>query len=208
MHTIKTFNTRDTWIQATLPHIQGDYIALSGGSTPKPIYHAMTQLPQTELIHFYQVDVRYVPKTDNQSNQRMIRETLHPNHFHTIDTSLPIEKACMKYEAELPKQFDLVILGIGTDGHTASLFPQSEALGEANKQVTHTVKPNTDEKRITLAFPPIMNSKTIIILLQGQEKKKIIDELFHANKLISELPAKKLLDHQNLYIHYLETEKE
>ena len=115
-------------------------IALSGGSTPQEIYRSISKklsfMPFDNDLHFYQVDERYVPSTDKDSNQKMITETfaslldlkLKNVHFHFFDTSLPIKESLSKYTKELPKNFDLTILGIGPDGHAASLFPDSKAL--------------------------------------------------------------------------------
>ncbi len=213
---LKTFTTEQDWINSTIKYINNiltpytlnltSHISLSGGNTPKPIYQAMQKLPNIDQIRFYQVDERYVPKNHEKSNYKMIQDTLHPRHFHFFDTTLPIDECLKKYEQELPNQLDISILGLGTDGHTASLFPNTPQLS-STKKVEHTILPNTKDnevgkERLTLTFQEIMKSKNLILIVKGKEKKQILDDLLNSNKTIQELPAKKLLEHKNLTIHF------
>lgn len=191
-------------------------IGLSGGATPLPLYRALSE--QTGLafsrIEFYMVDERYVPADHEHSNQKMIRETLiepHLHHlggFHYFDTSLPIEASLAKYEKELDdipnQELDLIILGMGTDGHIASLFPGSDALTE---KYHCTAKSETDHHpvhdRLTMTYPIIMKAKSLLLLTKGNEKKKVLDTMFKSNKSMAELPAEKLEEHNNLAIFHL-----
>ena len=185
-------------------------IALSGGSTPLPLYQyiSKTKLP-FEKIEFYIVDERFVPLNNQDSNYKMINENLIKpigdklKKFVFFNTSLSINECLSDYEKKLPDKFDLVILGMGNDGHIASLFPNSEALQEENKS---TINSQTDNyavwERLSISLPLILNSKKILLLLKGSDKKVALDVLLNSDKSPSEFPAKYLLNHPDFTIHY------
>jgi len=179
-------------------------IALSGGSTPKPIYGnlALREMP-FERIEFFQVDERYVDKKDFSSNYAMIIESFKKSNlgsFYYFDTDLPIDDCLKKYASELPQQFDLAILGMGNDGHVASVFPYSPAIG-INAKVAHTLTDDFDIKdRLTVTLPMILKSKKLLLLLNN--KKAALDELLNGTKTVEEFPAKALLNHSDFTINY------
>lgn len=187
-------------------------IALSGGSTPKEIYQSLAKklsfMPFTNPVHFYQVDERHVPATNKDSNQKMITEAfatltnlkLKNVHFHFFDTSLPLEKSLKNYTKELPKSFDLMILGIGPDGHTASLFPNSKELTSKASVAHTTTKEFAVKDRLTLTFGPILKSKNLLVLLKN--KPEIIAEINSPTKSPKEFPAHKLTSHKKLNIYF------
>lgn len=200
---IRLFSDEDHFINESVDQIvnacpdgRGN-VALSGGSTPQKVYEALPSLPD---VAFYQVDERYVPHNDERSNHKLITQTINPKDFHFFDTSLPIEEALTQYEKELPAEpFDLMVLGIGTDGHTASLFPGSRALKEEQKPVAHTTTDTFDVRdRLTLTFPPILQTKKLLILLKGKEKQDVLNKLTSGKEV---LPATRLLTHPNAEFH-------
>ncbi len=195
---INEFQNEEDFIKASLElikKISPKTVALSGGNTPKNLYKKMSEL-SLKNVEFFQVDERYVQKEHEDSNYKMIQERLEKD-IHHFDTSLSIPESLEKYKKELPEQFDLTILGIGNDGHTASLFPNTAAL-HSQEKVAHT---KNIQDRLTITFPIILNSKNILVLLKN--KKEVLEELKNPSKTIEEFPCLKLLEHQNLEINCL-----
>ena len=188
------------------------HIALSGGSTPLPFYkklRSVTSIPW-ERVHLFLVDERYVPITDPASNLGMIQSSLGTpllsklKGFTYFHTDLSIKKALDLYKSELTQvpYFDVAILGIGPDGHTASLFPKTAALKTKSMVASTQTEIFTVKKRLTITFPVILKSRHLLILMKGEDKAKTIYELCEGEKNIAEFPAKKLLRHQDLTIHF------
>ena len=206
---IQTFTNKDTFINTAILFIRdyaGQHVALSGGNTPKPIYEGLALEWEDSEKMVYQVDERYVPATHAASNQKMIQQTLAPLKKRYINTSLPIKEAIKDYQKGLPP-FDLTVLGVGTDGHIGSLFPNTPELSEKKDFVIHTTTDVYEIKdRITLSLPAIRRSKRILILLQGKEKKSVVKEILSGDKTIKDFPVKALLDHPGLTIYYYKGE--
>ena len=190
-------------------------IALSGGSTPLKIYQALaadSSFP-IEEINFFQTDERYVPPEDQESNFKLITESLFknrkPKSFTHFDTKLPIEECADEYENNIKDiSFQITLLGIGTDGHTASLFPSSPALEQTKRLAVHTDTDNFAIKdRLTITFPQILKSKKLLVLLEGPKKHRILSILTNSlpdkKRDISNFPALKLLEHEDLNLFYL-----
>lgn len=172
-------------------------IALAGGSTPKPLYEALAQdsLPW-DKIHVFWGDERYVDSNHPDSNQKMAREAwLHKvnipeNNIHPMPTQSqnPKEDA-LKHEQELKDffgvksgefpSFDLILLGMGDDGHTASLFPHTEALKISDRLIT--VGNKNDEPRITFTVPLINNAACVIFLVAGSNKQEALEQIFSSS---------------------------
>ncbi|MHB9132227.1 MAG: 6-phosphogluconolactonase [Armatimonadota bacterium] len=174
--------------------------ALSGGDTPAATYRLLAESPARQQMpwsqtQFFWGDERCVPPDDPRSNYGMVYRTLlsyidvDPSQVHRIkgeDPSPP--DAAAEYAEELPDHFDLLLLGIGTDGHTASLFPGSAALTEHERRVVTTTAPN-GEQRISITPPVILSARHILLLAAGAEKAAAISRALTGPLDIATTPA-------------------
>jgi 6-phosphogluconolactonase len=175
-------------------------IAISGGSTPKATFQLLADPAQPWLgrmpwhkLDLYWVDERCVPPDGAESNYRMTREALldhvplAPEQIHRMEGELEPEAAAARYESELrdsfrlegaeSPRFDLIALGMGPDGHTASLFPHTEAIHEIARLVTANHVPQKDSWRITLTWPVINHACSVFFLIAGADKAAILKEV-------------------------------
>lgn len=182
-------------------------VALSGGQTPGGLYTSLSEQKESlpwPATHVFQVDERFVPAGHSESNLRLLRQTLldhvpiPDDHIHAIDTSLPgPDEAAWRYENDLIRhfhpgpggfpRFDLVMLGLGPDGHVASLFPGNEVLCETRRLV-RAVRPGRPVlDRVTLTFPVINNARRIVFVVLGPGKASVLKEAVEIRR--SSLPA-------------------
>jgi 6-phosphogluconolactonase len=154
-------------------------VMLAGGSTPRAVYWqlALIQGLPWEKVEIYFGDERAVPPGDSQSNYRMAHESLldavpiPPDQIHRMSAERPDrEAAADEYARRLPERLDLVILGVGEDGHTASLFPGSPTLREMVRKVVAVVGPKAPLHRLTVTPPVIAAAREKIILVSGADK--------------------------------------
>lgn len=169
-------------------------LVLAGGSTPKPLYQALAEqdLPWSK-IHIFWGDERYVPATHQDSNRLMASQALldkvdlPAENIHAMDTtSGDPHLDAQKHEAELHQffqtqpgtfpSFDLILLGMGDDGHTASLFPQTEALKVRDRLVT--VGNKDGQPRLTYTIPLIDRAKCVLFLVAGANKRPALQQVF------------------------------
>ncbi|QNI32798.1 6-phosphogluconolactonase [Alloacidobacterium dinghuense] len=168
-------------------------IAVSGGSTPKRTFELLAnpkekflQAMPWEKLELYFVDERTVPPTDKDSNYRMTREAmldkvpLKPEQVFRIKGELPPEEAAARYESTLRNQFklegaevprfDVLALGMGDDGHTASIFPHTAGIHELARLVYANQVPQKDTWRVTLTWPVIIQAGEVFFLIGGKDK--------------------------------------
>lgn len=181
-------------------------IALSGGSTPKPLYEQLaTQALPWDKIHIFWGDERYVPPTHPDSNARMAREAwldhvpLPPANIHPMPTGAgdPSVDAAT-HEAELHTffqtapgtfpSFDIMLQGMGDDGHTASLFPHTEALHVRDRLVT--VGNKDGQPRITFTAPLINQARTVLFVVAGANKQTALDHVFAPEDDANQYPSR------------------
>lgn len=156
----------------------GCRLALAGGSTPAPAYRALAARELAwRSVEIFFGDERAVPPNDPQSNYRMARETLldaasiPSDHIHRMPAErLDREAAAAEYARRLPEHLDLIILGVGEDGHTASLFPGSSALKEPVRKVLPVVGPKPPSDRLTVTPRVIEAAREKIVLVSGAAK--------------------------------------
>lgn len=164
-------------------------LVLTGGNTPRPLYRFLAAdyrgALDWQLVDVFFGDERHVPHDDEDSNFRMARDTLlqglpiPPDRVHPIPTGGTPDANARAYEQTLlkvfggPPAFDLVLLGMGADGHVASLFPESPALDEIERWVVATEAPPSSpvRDRITLTFPALNTAHTVLFLVSGEGKR-------------------------------------
>jgi 6-phosphogluconolactonase len=170
------------------------HVALSGGSTPRRAYELAAELqPAWSPAEVWWADERCAPPDDERSNFRLAREALldrlvvPPRAVHRILGELDPPEAARRYDDELRGvTLDLVLLGIGADGHTASLFPHHEALEEEERFAVAVGRSDVD--RVTLTPPPLRAARHMVFLVVGEEKAKAVRRTF-AEEPDPETPA-------------------
>ena len=184
-------------------------VALTGGSTPQPLYELLTKQPYRgrlpwDRIHWFWGDDRFVPQNHPDSNFAMARHILldqvgvPPDHIHPIPTHAgDPDGAGQLYEAELKRfygkdrleaghpLFDLTLMGVGIDGHTASLFPGAVGLKETQRWVigVDTAGLAPFVPRVTLTFPTLACAREMLFIISGYEKQSIVRRMFSGEDL-------------------------
>jgi 6-phosphogluconolactonase len=169
-------------------------LVLAGGSTPKKMYACLAaEKIDWRRVHFFWGDERCVPPEAAESNYGMAQETLFrqlplpPENIHRMAGEKPAQEAAHLYEEDLQgffgkglPRFDLILLGLGTDGHTASLFPGSSALRAGRRwavPVEHTIPPPPLVERVTLTLPVLNAAAEVLFLVAGADKADILAEV-------------------------------
>ena len=156
----------------------GGHVVLTGGSTPRLAYELAADLePDWSRVEVWWGDERCVPPDDERSNYGMAREALlervsHPPRVHRIRGELDAAEAAAEYERELGEtQLDLVLLGLGPDGHVASLFPGAPTLEERERRVVAAEAGHEPfVPRVTLTLPVLCSGRSVLFLVTGKAK--------------------------------------
>ncbi len=187
-------------------------VVLSGGSTPKGMLSLLAtdeykkQVPW-DKCHFFWGDERSVPPTHADSNFKMATDSL-LSHVPVIASQIyrmeaekaDINQAAQEYQNKIatffsvpnsssPPQFDLLYLGMGPDGHTASLFPDTNALGEKSKWVVSNFVPKFNTNRMTFTYPMINQAKNVIFLVAGKDKVASLKEVLEGKPNLETYPS-------------------
>ncbi|MGQ9736478.1 MAG: 6-phosphogluconolactonase [Armatimonadota bacterium] len=190
-------------VQNTLRQQAHFTLALSGGNTPRPLYHLLAteyrHRVEWNRVHLFWGDERYVPPDHPASNYRMVRETMieplriPSTNVHAVPVAEPSpERVAEHYEEHLREffgttpRFDLILLGMGVDGHTASLFPSTPALAERKRWVTVGEAPTEPRIRLTLTLPALNAGRSVYFLVVGVDKAEAVRKVLLEN---APLPA-------------------
>ncbi|MGQ9621093.1 MAG: 6-phosphogluconolactonase [Bacteroidales bacterium] len=173
-------------------------IALSGGNTPKTFFSVLGTCfagnTSWEFVDFYWSDEHCVPPDDRESNYRIASETfldkikISPGNIHRIKGEKNPEVEAVRYSGEIRRRtfsrfglpvFDIVFLGLGEDGHIASIFPRDEHVLNSREICEVATHPVTGQKRITLTLPVINNAKRVIFMVSGRGKAEIVADILN-----------------------------
>lgn len=180
-------------------------VALAGGSTPKATYEVLARDYEDDVewdkVHAFFGDERTVPPDHEDSNYRMANEALLSRvpvgSVHRMRGEIDPEESAKSYERELrdffaeePPRFDLILLGIGSDGHTASLFPRTKALDVTDLLVVSNSVEKLETVRLTLTVPVINAARAVDFLIAGESKAEALREILEGDADPREYPAK------------------
>lgn len=187
-------------------------VALAGGSTPKTVYATLADPPAAQRLpwdkmYFFFGDERHVPPDHPDSNYRMAEDTLFckvpvtRDHLFRVPAENPdADQAAQLYDrsireffrlqpGEFPR-FDLILLGLGPDGHTASLFPDTAALREPTRLVVANWVPKFNTHRITFTVPVLNNAAAVMFMVSGEEKREALKAVLQSNASPEHFPAR------------------
>ncbi len=200
-------------------------VALSGGSSPHPVYELLAE-PENhrrvpwEKVYVFWGDERYVPLHDDRSNAGRARSVLldhvpipPENVFPIYDERLTPDEAAAAYERKIrdhfghdAPRFDLILLGCGENGHTASLFPETPVLEESERLVAPVRVADQDIARVTLTIPLLNMARVIAFIAFGSKKASIVREVINGPRQPEKLPAQFIQPADGVMFWYLDTE--
>lgn len=200
-------------------------IALSGGSTPKKLFKHLAKkyqdFPDWHKVHFWWGDERCVPPGSKESNFRMAHKAflsqiaIPAENIHRIKGEANPEQEAARYSDEISKNlndldgwpvFDLIILGLGDDGHTASIFPSNMQLFDSEQICEVAIHPDTGQKRVTLTGRVINNANKIFFMVTGMEKASRVSEIMNNEDVAMQYPAYYVIPGHGKLYWYLDQE--
>jgi 6-phosphogluconolactonase len=198
-------------------------VALSGGSTPALFFRELalySQRPDWGWVKIFWSDERMVPSDHPQSNYGLAKRLLldklpiPPQNIFRMPGEIPAEEAAEKYAAlisqEVPvaendiPQFDWIFLGLGEDGHTASLFPGTDSLQITNKICAAVIHPGSGQQRLTFTLPLINQARMITFLVTGSSKSRVVANLLKQSPSASPYPAAAVQPLKSNLVWYLD----
>jgi len=183
------------WLQQAAERGKPFHLVLAGGSTPEGLYRQLAQRADSldwSNVHFWFSDERCVPPDHPDSNYRMVRDALlhhidaPARNIHRIPCERSPQQAALEYDHELARnappdrrwpRFDLVLLGVGVDGHTASLFPGTDVLSERDRGAAPVYVEKPASWRVSLTYPVLNDARRVLFLVAGEKKAGIVSEL-------------------------------
>jgi 6-phosphogluconolactonase len=177
-------------------------LCLAGGATPRPVDEALAEQPLRDAIPWDRVriffgDERAVPPDHPDSNFRMVNEALlsrvgiPAGNVHRMEAEAKdLDRAADGYASLLPEALDVLVLGVGPDGHTASLFPGSPALRERTRRVVPARAPKPPERRLTITPPVIAAARRVLVLAAGRDKAEAVGRALKGGGKPDEVPAR------------------
>jgi 6-phosphogluconolactonase len=212
MISISLHDSKQDWVDTAIDHIRkrlsSGSIAISGGSTPYPVYEELfADQKWISGVQIFQVDERYVSLDHADANAHMFRAHValeeENDVFVPFDTGLPIDDALAAYAKKLPDQLDCALLGMGADGHVASIFPNQPQTYDTDSKVLHT---QTDvhavRDRLTMSLHYLSAAKHLVLLTTGKKKFDLMQRLLSEQTSIEAYPIVALLDHPSfIWIH-------
>ncbi|WP_375444605.1 6-phosphogluconolactonase [uncultured Fibrella sp.] len=197
-------------------------IALSGGSTPKALHELLAQPPLRDRIdwsrvHVFWGDERFVPLTDERNNARMAYDTLLDHvpvpaaQIHIMKTDLPPDASMAEYEQTLHHYFDghaytfdLVLLGMGDDGHTLSLFPGTAVVNEEQAWTKAYFLTQQDMFRLTLTAPVVNRAAAVLFLVAGANKADALHEVLHGTYQPAKYPSQRIKPDTDEFVWFID----
>lgn len=196
----------DADVRRRIPGQPDIAVCLSGGSTPRPVYEALVAtagpLFAWNRVYLWLGDERWVGARHEESNERLVRETIMQGRgfdnfsLRTIERQHggldKLEAAARLYEKGLPvhAEFDVMVLGVGTDCHTASIFPNSPAARERERKVVYSKGPVEPVHRITITLPVIAKARRLVTLVYGSHKAAAVANAIEGDVSYDECPAR------------------